>query len=332
MKILVLAGGLSDERDVSFSSGSMISNALIEKGHEVMMMDLFLGDKNPDFPLEYHTNKDGFRYNFSVPENEPDLEAIKKLKDDNNLICDNLIDICKKADYIFLALHGSIGENGKLQSLLDIYNIPYSGSSALGCMLSMNKDIAKRLMLKDNILTPDWEIVENNYEYKYPCVVKPCSNGSSVGISLVHSKEELDSAVNIAKMHEQKVMIEKLIEGREFTVGILNNKALPVIEIVPKKGFYDYKNKYQAGLTEEICPAHISDEITKKMQDISLKVHNTLRLGSYSRIDLMMDNDNNIYVLEANTLPGMTPTSLLPLAAKTAGITYSDLCEKLISK
>lgn len=332
MKIIVLAGGLSDERDVSFSSGSLIANALLENNHEVMLMDLFLGDKHPEFPLIYHTKEENFKYEYKVPEEEPNLDSIKSMNKSDHLVCDNLIDICKNADYVILALHGSIGENGELQSLLDIYNIPYSGSSALGCMISMNKDIAKRLMLKDNILTADWELVDFNkkIEYKYPCVVKPCSNGSSVGISIVHSQSELDHAIDLAKKYEDEIMIEKLIEGREFTVGILDNKALPVIEIVPKKGFYDYKNKYQSGLTEEICPANIDDNITKNMQDIALKVHKLLHLGKYSRIDLMMDQDNNIYCLEANTLPGMTPTSLLPLAAKTSGISYNELCELLI--
>lgn len=332
MKIIVLAGGLSDERDVSFSSGSLISNALIENGHEVMLMDLYLGDKNPEFPLVYHSKEDNYQYHYVVPASEPDLEYIKSLKGDNNLIANNLIDYCKEADFVFLALHGSIGEDGTIQELLDKHNIKYSGSSPSGCKLAMDKELSKELVWENGINTPKWWTLNVDLDsVEFPCVVKPCSSGSSVGISMVDNKQQLSDAIEIAKKYEDKVLIEKRIIGREVTVGILNGKVLPIIEIIPKKGFYNYENKYQNGLTEEICPAPITKEIEQKIIDSALKAHKVLKLGCYSRLDYMLDENNEIYFLEANSLPGMTPTSLLPLAAKKADISYNELCEIIIN-
>ena len=335
MKIIVLAGGLSPERDVSLSSGSLVANALIENGHEVMLLDLYLGKNNNKFKPIYHNNKENFRYKYNIKNKEPDLKTIKKLKKDTLLIDTSIINICKEADKVFLALHGSIGENGQLQSLLDIYNIKYTGTSSLGSMLAMNKDISKRIMKQSNISTPNWHYINISQSYnldniKYPCVIKPCSCGSSIGISIINNKKNLKKAIKYATKYESEIIIEEKIEGREFTVGILNNKALPVTEIKPIKGFYNYKNKYQKGLTIEQCPAIIPDNIKNMLQKEAIKVHNILHLGTYSRIDFLMDNKNKIYCIEANTLPGMTPTSLLPQAAKAAKIPYNELCEIII--
>ncbi len=335
MKVVVLAGGLSMERDVSFSSGSLVANALMQNGHDVMLADLYLGKLNKEFVPIYHNKKEHFQYSYKIPEQEPDLEYIKKLKGDDYLIDKYIIDLCKQADIVFLALHGSIGENGQLQSLFDIYNIKYTGSSALGSMLAMNKDISKKLMIANDISTPKWICLDTQKAYNlssvsYPCVVKPCSNGSSVGITIADNKKQLNEAIANAQIYESNILIEEKINGREFTVGIINDKALPVIEIKPLKGFYDYKNKYQKGLTIEECPALISAELTKKLQKEALKVHHTLHLGLYSRIDFLLDNNQKIYCLEANTLPGMTPTSLLPQAALADGISYNELCEIII--
>ena len=196
----------------------------------------------------------------------------------------------------------------------------------------MHKDVAKRLMVFNGIITPKWKYfhLERNgvNGLSYPCVLKPCSSGSSIGVSILKNEAELQKALKTAK--DSEILIEEKINGREFSVGILNGEALPIIEIIPKKDFYNYENKYQEGCTEEVCPAHLKEEKAKEMQDIALKVHHTLHLGSYSRIDFMMKNDGTIYCLEANSLPGMTPFSLLPKAEATKGNSYNELCEKIL--
>lgn len=337
MRIIVLAGGLSPERDVSLSSGSLIANALIENGHDVMLLDLFLGRENKEILPIYRNKNSKYKFEYVVPEKEPDLTAIKSsVISDSNFIGNGVIDLCKDADMVFMGLHGSSGENGQLQATFDMYGINYTGTKYIGSLLAMDKDISKKLMRENGILTADWQHIKLNdhndfSNIKYPCVVKPCSCGSSVGVTIVENKEQLNSAIDYAKKYEEYVIIEDKIEGREFSVGILNGKALPVIEIKPLCGFYDYKNKYQKGLTKEICPADISDEISQFLQNNALAVHNTLRLGFYSRIDFILDDNNDAYCLEANTLPGMTPTSLLPQEALAAGISYNELCNIIVS-
>lgn len=332
MKIVVLAGGLSPERDVSLSSGALISNALIESGHSVMLLDLYYGDNNPDIAPVYRDSNSDFRYSYTVLEHEPDLEKIRNSVDNKGaLIGSGVIEHCKKADVVFMALHGAQGENGQLQALFDMYSIRYTGTGYAGCLLAMDKDLSKRIMRDNGILTADWQYInikeKNDFrDVKFPCVVKPCSCGSSVGVAIAENMEELRNAISRAKVYEDFAVIEDKIIGREFSVGILDGKPLEPIEIKPISGFYDYKNKYQSGLTEEICPADITAQIRSILQDAALKVHNALRLGFYSRVDFILDKDNQAYCLEANTLPGMTPTSLLPQEALAAGITYEQLC------
>ena len=311
MKIVVLAGGLSPERDVSLLSGTLITKALKNKGHDVTFLDLLTGE---------HISTD----KSVVDEKEPNLKFLKeKYKCD---IGNGVIELCKEADIVFLALHGGIGENGKLQAIFDAYNINYTGSSSLGSMLAMNKDLAKLLVRNDGVLTADWKLVSSKEEidFDFPFVIKPNDGGSSIGVFIIQNEKDLENV-----LIESEMLVEKLISGREFSVGILNNEALPPIEIIPKEGFYDYKNKYQAGRTIEVCPASISSDLEKGLKDMALKAHKVLKLDFYSRIDFIVDKDNNIYFLEANTLPGMTPTSLLPQEAKAIGIEYEDLCEKI---
>jgi D-alanine-D-alanine ligase len=337
MRIVVLAGGLSTERDVSLSSGALIANALIENGHDVLLLDLYLGTQIDTGDLPFLNRSFLKRYHYEVPSVEPDLEKLK-LESGNGekIIGEKVIETCQNADIVFLALHGSIGENGQLQALLDSYKIRYTGTGYIGSLLAMDKDISKQLMSNNKILTPHWMMInvrEENPSFlrdiKYPCVIKPCSNGSSVGVTMVENLTELEKAIRYAGEYEDNILIEDKISGREFSVGILDGKALPVIEIIPKTGFYDYQNKYQSGLTEEICPANIAANISGLIQSTALAVHKTLRLGYYSRVDFILDEKNNLYCLEANTLPGMTPTSLLPQEANVVGISYNELCEKI---
>ncbi|MDR0287865.1 MAG: D-alanine--D-alanine ligase, partial [Clostridiales bacterium] len=326
MKIVVLAGGLSPERDVSMSSGSLIANALMENGHSVCLLDLFTGTGGT--PEKLFIDKISIKmYSYIIPAKEPDLDAMVTIFG-NQQIGKNVINTCNAADLVFIALHGGIGENGKLQAVFDTFNIKYTGTGYIGSALAMDKDLSKQLMVQNQILTPQW-LIENTQSENFiqtvetlgfPCVIKPCSCGSSIGVSLVKNIDELIPAITSVKKYENTILIEKCISGREFSVGILGGEALPVIEINPGEGFYDYRNKYQAGLTKEICPAPISDELTCKIKEIALKVHKILRLGSYSRIDFIMDENEDFYCLEANTLPGMTPTSLLPQEALAMGI------------
>ncbi|MCL2157903.1 MAG: D-alanine--D-alanine ligase, partial [Oscillospiraceae bacterium] len=233
----------------------------------------------------------------------------------------------------FLALHGDIGENGKLQAIFDAFGILYTGTGYIGSLLAMDKNLSKTLMRSRGILTPDWKILGANTEFEpeFPCVIKPVSCGSSVGVSIVKNKAQYAAALNYAQKYEKKIMVEEMIPGREFSVGILDGTALPAIEIMPSDGFYDYKNKYQIGLTREVCPADLPSETAEKLGDIALCVHKTLQLGSYSRVDFILsDKTGELYCLEANTLPGMTPTSLLPQEALAAGLSYVGLCDKIV--
>ena len=324
MKITVLAGGRSPERDVSLSSASKIARALIEKGHEVCIVDLYYGIENID-DLVFTSVSDEIK-EFTVSSDAPEFENESADKSD---IGPNVIEACKRADIAFLALHGDVGENGKIQALLSINGIRYTGSDYDGCLLSMDKNLAKILASAHGIRTAKWSVNVKDPSVNFPCVVKPIGGGSSIGVSIVNDFAQLNTALNLAKKYDNHILIEEMIDGREFSVGILNGKALPVIGITPLNGFYDYKNKYQAGLTREICPADVPVYIASQMQELALRIHEILQLKFYSRIDFILNAKNEIYFLEANSLPGMTPTSLLPQEASASGISYGELCDMI---
>lgn len=378
MKIVVLAGGLSPEREVSLSSGSLIANSLMESGHEVLLLDVYEGfqDYVKDLNQLFSKPWEGKKYSYTVSEQEPDLNEIKKRNNNQAaLIGKNVLELCRLADVVFIALHGSMGENGQIQATFDNFDIKYTGTGYIGSLLAMDKDLTKKLLVQAGIPTADWilyDITDKSFEKSskydtiingnkiitdttsnacnhiidsqiavtdlalrdyskitgkigFPCVIKPLSCGSSIGVSIVNNTEELEKALHYAAAYEKTVLVEKMIRGREFSVGILDKEALPVIEIIPIQGFYDYKNKYQGGLTKEVCPADLSPELTAKLQNLALGVHKTLRLGDYSRIDFILDETGEFICLEANTLPGMTPTSLIPQEAKSKGISYNEL-------
>ncbi|UTG99645.1 D-alanine--D-alanine ligase [Macrococcoides canis] len=333
MNIIVLAGGLSDERDVSLSSGSQIANALIKNGHKVLLLDLYLGLKEVNTFEEAYKVYGETVYDYKVPKIAPNLEKlIEKNNDRRSEIGENVISICKSADIVFLGLHGGIGENGKLQAIFDLHNIKYTGSGFKGSLLAMDKIVSKEIMTVNNILTPEWSTIdgENNNTIMAPAVVKPNDNGSSIGVKVTENQDELKNAIEVAKQYSSTILVEQKIEGREFSVGILGEEVLPIIELIPKEGFYDYSNKYQPGATEEITPADISKENTKRMQDIALKIFKNLGLEVYGRVDFIMDSNENIYCIEANSLPGMTPTSLLPQEAEANDINYEQLCDRIV--
>jgi len=335
MNVLVLAGGYSAERDVSLVSGSKIVEALRRKGHRAMLLDPYMSiDASPSFDALYGKYARE-AYDFAIPAAAPDLAQLKKDHGNgNDLLGRRVLEACKLADVVFLGLHGACGENGQLQAAFDLFDITYTGSGYVGCMLSMDKTIAKAMMELHGVRAPrgmEMRIEDVNIdEITLPVVIKPCSGGSSVGISIVKEKGELEKALAYAKTYESKVLIEEYIAGREFTVAILDGRALPVLEIRPRQGFFDYANKYQAGMTEEICPAPIPEDLALRMQDLALRAHHALRLGDYSRADFILNGGGEIYCLEVNTLPGMTPASLVPKEARATGILYDDLCEMIV--
>ena len=337
MNIAVLAGGLSPEREVSLTSGSLIANALMQNGHHVLLIDVYEGIESlPQNPLDLFSATRTYAH--TVSREVPDLDALRaRCNNGNALIGPNVIEACRAADLAFLALHGAMGENGQLQATLDSFGIPYTGSGYDGSLLAMDKDLAKRLLCDADIPTPAWRYFKKRTPdtvaqildaIGLPCVVKPCDCGSSVGVSIVETEEALSDALDQAFAYGA-VLVEKKIVGRELTVGILDGEALPAVEIIPREGFYDYQNKYQ-GTTTEICPAPIPDEAAARAADLTARGFDALRLRGYARFDYLLDERGELWCLEANTLPGMTPTSLLPLAASTAGIDYNTLCERIV--
>ena len=337
MRIVVLAGGLSTERDVSISSGILVASALREKGHEVVLLDVFTGYEQNicDIDALFKQNY-SFTDKANVGETVSDFSEVRenRLNKSDRFIGTNVIEICSEADITFLALHGGEGENGQLQATIDLLGIKYTGTGYLGSALAMNKGLTKGVFVQNKINTPAGEIFKSAEDAKswsiFPCVVKPCSGGSSVGIAKAENEEEFLAAVKDAFRYENEIVVEQFVNGREFSVGLLGGKALPPIEIIPKSGFYDYAAKYQAGATVEVCPADIDKQTDKKLRDAAVAAYNALHLDSYARVDFLLDENGEPFCLEANTLPGMTPTSLLPQEAAVEGLNYADLCEKII--
>ena len=336
MDIVVLCGGLSTERDVSISSGSGVASALRKRGHRVVLIDLFYGWTGKPGQGKAIFERPQQEQHWSVSEEVPDLGALRKLRAQRgSLIGPNVIEICRAADITFLALHGEEGENGKLQAALDLEGVRYTGSGYLGSALAMEKELTKMALTAAGVPTPPGVTLRKgsvrDNPVGFPCVVKPCSGGSSVGVSIVQSMAEFHTALETAFEYENSILVERYIAGREFTVGLMEGKAMPVIEIIPKAGFYDYRNKYQAGLTQEICPAQLSQEDTFRLQHLAERAMAALMIDVYCRCDFIMDEQGEIYCLEANTLPGMTPTSLIPQMAAAQGMDYGQLCEAIIA-
>lgn len=321
MKIAVLFGGDSMERDVSVASAAKVVAALRSRGHEVLAVDAYRGRLSPS------------------DEQAAFAQTIKRLPPEKTagpglpavVGSSYLADI----DLVFLALHGGTGENGTVQSLLDLAGIRYTGSGRLGSALAWDKDVAKRLFRAAGVPTPDWlmaPVAGTAVEelIGYPAIVKPSGQGSTVGLTLVESGAGLEAAIAEAGRFDLQVMVERYIPGRELTVGILDDTALAVGEIIPEQGpIFDYTAKYQVGAAQEIFPADISEELARRVQDLGLRAHRALKLDDYSRVDFRLDADENAWCLEVNTLPGLSSGSLLPRSAAAAGIAFEDLCDRI---
>lgn len=342
LNIIVLAGGLSMERNVSLSSGTKVCRALRARGHRAVLVDLFLGLENYEGSLDdIFDAPDGLCSDFTIAPEAPDIAAVRASRRDQSpsVFGYGVLDVCRRADIVFLALHGADGEDGRVQAAFDLFGIPYTGSDYLSSAIAMDKDLTKRLVA-DYVVTPRWRVVSYTAdevdalaeETRLPCVVKPIASGSSIGVSIAHSREALRRALRDCLAYGSRVVLEQYVKGREIQVGLLAGKAMPSIEIIPKTGFYDYANKYQAGAAEEITPAPIPAEWEEGIREAAETVFRVLGLSVYSRADFIMTPDGIPYFLEINTLPGMTPTSLVPQEAAAMGLSYEDLCERIVEE
>jgi D-alanine-D-alanine ligase len=292
-KIAVLMGGPGSERDVSLATGRGVSKALHSLGAEVLDVDVH--DEN-----------------FALP---------------------------KDVDLAFITIHGTFGEDGQLQKILEERGVPYTGDGVEASRAAFDKILSKEKFREHNVVTPEWEVVEVGQRptISVPLVVKPARQGSTVGVVIVKNASELDSAITEAGRYDRKLLIEKFVPGRELTIGVLGDQALPILEIIPKGGFYDFNNKYPflnpqaGGGAEHVCPAKIDPNKTKQIQELALRAFRALGLFVYARVDMLLSDSGDPFVLEANTIPGMTEASLLPEAAAAAGINYVDLCARIIA-
>ncbi len=335
MNIALITGGISAEREVSLNSGRCILKALRENGHNVRAIDPMYGSKNIEEEVIF---KD------VVSKDYPSLEKIRKLQKEASVKYTECVSssLFEGIDIAFNGLHGKFGEDGKIQTLLELRGVPYTGSRVVASVIAMDKHFSKSMFLLNGIKTPEWiTLYKNNRDEKIselnaihdkigiPCVVKPNDEGSTVGLTIVKEISELEEAINKAFRYSDKILVEKYIKGREITVAILGSQALPVIEIIPKEGFYDYEHKYTKGKTDYICPAEISNDLADKVRNIAIKAHNCLECSVYSRVDFLLSDDDELYCLEVNTLPGMTELSLVPKAAKAVNIEFIELIQRI---
>ena len=329
LRVAVLMGGTSGERNVSLASGVQVARALRERGHQVMAVDTSRGLLSPE--EEVRLLKSGVAA-------APTMEAGSTdagLLDGGDLGFLGRVPGLNEVDVVFPALHGGAGEDGTLQGVLELAGLPYAGSGRLGCTLAMDKEVSKRLFLQAGIPTAPWrvspvdldEVVEG---LGRPLVVQPPSGGSTLGLTLVREEGALEGAVTEALRYDDRVLFERYVKGRELTVGILGDRALPVGEIIPKHELFDYDCKYVPGMADEIFPARIPDELALRLQELALAVHRVLFLRDFSRVDFLVDADGGIWCLEANALPGMTANSLLPRAGAAAGIDFPALCDRIV--
>jgi len=299
LKIGVISGGISSEREISLLTGKNIYQSLLESGYNALFIDLM----------------------------------------------DDFYSKLKEINLAFLAVHGRYGEDGTAQGLLELMKIPYTGSGVLASAIAINKVMSKKILIYENIPTPEYielnsasgeglkemvSVIEKKFDY--PIVVKPNSEGSTIGVNIVQKKDQLKHAVKEAIKYDNKILVEEYIKGRELTVSIIGREpvALPIIEIKPKSGFYDYKSKYTKNMTQYIVPAELDKKVANRVSEMALKCHRVLECSGISRVDFILDDTGNAYVFELNTMPGMTATSLVPKAAKAAGIDFALLVEIIL--
>lgn len=322
MKITVLTGGTSAERDVALASAVQVVAALRSRGHQVSVVDTARGYVAESEEGTLIPAKVGV-----APPSTARLEALQR-----GVLVGSLAQIpaVKEADVICLALHGGQGEDGTVQAVLEVIGVPYTGSGPLGSALAMDKDLSKKLFAAAGVPVAKWVMAPADAQgLGMPLIVKPSKQGSTVGLTLVKQAGDLEAAIALAFEHDDEVMLEEFIPGRELTVGVLDGKALAVGEIIPKHELFDYECKYQPGMSEEIFPAKLEPKVAAEAQRLAVLAHEALKLGNYSRIDFRLSPEGRLVCLEANTLPGMTATSLLPQSGAAVGIPFPELCERI---
>jgi D-alanine-D-alanine ligase len=319
VKVTVLMGGRSSEREISLRTGRGIASSLRALGHEVTAVDA----------------ANGRLLAAGAEESAGPVTAIS-LADQGKLVA---ADAIRESDVVFIALHGGAGENGTLQALLELTGKPYTGSGVLASALAMNKATSKKLFEREGIPTPPWQLVladatpdevDVDRLGGYPIVVKPNEQGSTVGLSIVHKAEALGDALRFAAEHGHETLIERFIPGREMTVAVLGEEVLPIVEIRPKGGLYDYEAKYTQGMSDYECPARLPEAVGGRMRELGLRAVRVLGCHGVARVDFRLSPENEAFCLEVNTIPGMTPTSLVPMAAKARGMSYEQLVERIL--
>jgi D-alanine-D-alanine ligase len=326
MRVTVLTGGTSAERDVAIASAVQVIAALRSRGHEVAVVDTARGYIPESDERSLLSGSVG-----TVPPSSDRLQELER-----GLLLSGLgnLAVVRDADVLFLALHGGRGEDGTLQTLLEMVGVPYTGSGRLGSAMAMDKDVSKRLFRMAGVPTADWLMAPADQarvgrELGWPLVVKPSKQGSTVGLTVVKRAADYAEAVALARRYDDEVMVERFVPGRELTVGVLEGRALAVGEIIPRHEIFDYECKYTPGMSQEIFPADLPPTVAAECGRLSLLAHDALKLGGYSRVDFRLTPAGELFCLEVNTLPGMTATSLLPQAARAAGIEFPDLCERI---
>ena len=324
LNIILLVGGTSTERYISKLSSKSIYNALKNLGHNVTLLDPAYGDNQPSETEEFFDEND-----------------FAEISNSNYIKCFNRKEF-DSADLVFIGLHGKWGEDGTVQAILDLKGIKYTGSKTLASAVTMDKILSKILFDEYKIPTPKWFSFRNNemtfddvvskieLEIGYPAIIKPNDQGSTVGLSICRNKDDIKNALSLAKNYSEKILVEEFIAGRELTVGIVGDIALPVLEIKPKHEIYDYECKYTSGMSEYIVPADIPVNIANDLMKTSLLAFKALECDGYARIDFRLSPENKFYLLEINTLPGMTSLSLVPKMAKAVGMSFEELVDKII--
>ena len=330
MQVLVLVGGTSAERDVSLASGQAVINALCARGHEVLVVDTACGRRlldatRPLIPQGIAAAPPSVGGRSSVPDEVVSALALPETR---------------SIGVVFLALHGGDGEDGHIQALLDMARVPYTGSGVIASALAMNKHLTKKIFQSEGVPTPEWMLVNADGRHTpgyaevlgclgLPFVVKPNEQGSTVGLTIVKSEEEFSPALAEARRYGPNLLLERYIPGRELTAGVLGEQPLPIVEIIPEHGIYDYECKYTSGKSRYVCPADLSSGQTELLQAIAFKAFTVLGCFGYGRADFRMNERGEPFCLEINTLPGMTSTSLVPKAAAAVGISFGELVERI---
>jgi len=328
MQLTVLTGGSTPERHVALAGAAQVVRALRELGHSVRVVDTVYGPLDPAAEQQMLES--------TVGRAPPTLAELRQLAEGEHPEALVPLPELRDANVVFLVLHGQQGEGGEIQALLNLSGIVYTGSGPLGSALAMDKDIAKHLFNAAAVPTPVWRLWpltdEEVAQVGFPLIVKPSKVGSSVGLSVVRKHDGLKPAVRQAQQYDDEIMVERLVEGREFTVGVLGERALAVGEIMPRHETFDYECKYTPGMTTEVFPAEIPQAQAGALQDLAIRAHRALKLRDFSRIDFRVDETGVPMCLEANTLPGLTRTSLLPQSAAACGIPFGELCEAICSE